>query len=100
MRPIGNGVLLIGAGNDLWATLCLGLQPRDRDQVLHGRETGTVKRLPHGEYVEVHQPLSRTRLFTLTQHEQPSPYEIGPGARIPKPTAEEYRALTREGGHH
>ncbi|MDX3800306.1 cytochrome bc complex cytochrome b subunit, partial [Streptomyces sp. AK04-3B] len=148
-------VLLLGGGNDIVAThlhlsinaitwfvrisvfvapvvaftvtkrICLGLQRRDRDMVLHGRETGAIRRLPHGEYVEVHEPLGRDRLFTLTQHEQHPPYEIGPlvdhnGVRrpvtvsqrvrarlaramfgadshIPKPTPEEYRELT--GGH-
>lgn len=50
-----------------WA---LGLQRRDRDEVLHGRETGVVKRLPHGEFIEVHEPLSRERLYLLTAHEQ------------------------------
>ncbi|WP_327314379.1 cytochrome bc1 complex cytochrome b subunit [Streptomyces sp. NBC_01235] len=150
-------VLLIGGGNDIVAThlhlsinaitwfvrvcvfvapvvaftvtkrICLGLQRRDRDKVLHGRETGTIKRLPHGEYVEVHAPLDRAQLFTLTQHEQAPPYEIGPlvdhnGVRrpvtvsqrvrarlaramfgtdshIPKPTPEEYRELTGGKGH-
>ncbi|MER7841626.1 ubiquinol-cytochrome c reductase cytochrome b subunit [Streptomyces sp. NPDC096040] len=50
--------------------VALGLQRRDRDQVLHGRETGIVKRLPHGEFVEVHEPLSRQELHQLSQHEQ------------------------------
>ena len=54
-----------------------GLQRRDRDKVLHGRETGTIKRLPHGEYIEVHEPLAQAELFTLTQHEQHPPYEVG-----------------------
>ncbi|MFI1505889.1 cytochrome bc complex cytochrome b subunit [Streptomyces sp. NPDC020597] len=148
-------VLLIGGGNDIVAThlhlsinaitwfvrisvfaapvvaftltkrICLGLQRGDRDKVLHGRETGAIRRLPHGEYIEVHEPLGQDRLFTLTQHEQHPPYEIGPlvdhnGVRrpvtlsqrvrarlaramfgadshIPKPTPEEYRELTR--GH-
>ncbi|MFH8938151.1 cytochrome bc1 complex cytochrome b subunit [Streptomyces griseosporeus] len=101
-------VLLIGGGNDIVAThlhlsinlitwfvriavfvapplaffvtkrMCLGLQRRDRDKVLHGRETGTIKRLPSGEYVEIHEPLTQAQLFTLTQHEQSPPYEIGP----------------------
>ncbi|MCN9239731.1 cytochrome bc complex cytochrome b subunit [Streptomyces sp. RY43-2] len=151
-------VLLVGGGNDLWAThfhlsinaitwfvriaffvvpvlafvltkrICLGLQRRDRDKVMHGRETGIIKRLPTGGYVEIHEPLSPERLFTLTQHEQAPPYEIGPlvdaggvtrqigrahrlrarlakalygpQARIPKPTAEEYRELTSKGDHH
>jgi ubiquinol-cytochrome c reductase cytochrome b subunit len=57
-----------------WA---LGLQRKDRDELLHGRETGIIKRMPNGEYVEVHAPLSPERLSLLTQQEQ---YEaIGPG---------------------
>jgi ubiquinol-cytochrome c reductase cytochrome b subunit len=150
-------VLLIGGGNDIVAThlhlsinaitwfvrvsvfvvpvlafvvtkrVCLGLQRRDRDKVLHGRETGTIRRLPHGEYTEVHEPLSQAQLHTLTQHEQEPPYEIGPlvdangvrrpvsrsrrvraglaramfgpGTRIEKPTVEEYREVT-SGDHH
>ncbi|GGT12881.1 cytochrome bc1 complex cytochrome b subunit [Streptomyces chromofuscus] len=148
-------VCLIGGGNDIVATylhlsintitwfvriafflgpvlafvvtkrICLGLQRRDRDKVLHGRETGTIKRLPHGEYIEVHAPLTQAQRHTLTQHDQPPPYEIGPrvdaggvrrpvtvsqrvrerlaramfgpGSHIPKPTPEEYREITR--GH-
>jgi ubiquinol-cytochrome c reductase cytochrome b subunit len=145
-------VLLIGGGNDIVAThlhlsinaitwfvrigvfvlpvaafivtkkICMGLQRRDRAKVLHGMETGTIKRLPNGEYIEVHEPLSQARLFTLTQHEQNPPYEVGPevdaggvrrkvkrserlrarlakamfgpDARIEKPTVEEYREIT------
>ncbi|MGW1749709.1 cytochrome bc1 complex cytochrome b subunit [Streptomyces sp. NPDC002092] len=151
-------VLLIGGGNDIVAThlhlsinsitwfvrvsffvapvvtflvtkrICMGLQRKDRDKVLHGRESGTIKRLPHGEFVEVHEPLAQDQLFTLTQHEQNPPYEIGPlvdanGVRrpvrpgqrvrarlarvmfgseshIPKPTVEEYRELTSGDHHH
>jgi ubiquinol-cytochrome c reductase cytochrome b subunit len=100
----------------------LGLQRRDRDTVLHGRETGVIKRLPHGEFVEVHAPLSQERLHLLTQHEQYEPIGTYPGAdggdaatavrgtrklrarlsrafygedaQIPKPTAQEYRQIT------
>ncbi|MFF9276308.1 cytochrome bc1 complex cytochrome b subunit [Streptomyces griseosporeus] len=150
-------VLLIGGGNDIVAThlhlsinlitwfvriavfvapplaffvtkrMCLGLQRRDRDKVLHGRETGTIKRLPSGEYVEIHEPLTQAQLFTLTQHEQSPPFEIGPrvdanGVRrtvrpsqrvrarlarvmfgdhshIPKVTPEEYREQLTGGEH-
>ncbi|KPI07234.1 hypothetical protein OK074_3932 [Actinobacteria bacterium OK074] len=150
-------VLLIGGGNDLWAThfhlsinvitwsvrvgffavpvlayvvtkrICMALQRADREKVLHGRETGTIKMLPHGEYIEVHAPLPQDELFTLTQHDQQQPYELGPlvdanGVRrrvkpsqrlrarlargmygpdtqIPKPTVEEYREIT-SGDHH
>ncbi|MGW5440130.1 cytochrome bc1 complex cytochrome b subunit [Nocardia asteroides] len=36
---------------------CIGLQRSDRAVLEHGIETGVIKRLPHGEYIEVHQPL-------------------------------------------
>jgi|SwirhisoilCB3_FD_contig_91_693638_length_1966_multi_5_in_0_out_0_2 ubiquinol-cytochrome c reductase cytochrome b subunit len=37
--------------------LCLGLQRHDREILEHGVETGIIKRLPSGEFIEVHQPL-------------------------------------------
>jgi ubiquinol-cytochrome c reductase cytochrome b subunit len=37
--------------------LCLGLQRHDREVLEHGIETGIIKRLPTGEFIEVHQPL-------------------------------------------
>jgi ubiquinol-cytochrome c reductase cytochrome b subunit len=93
-------VALINGGNDLiathfglsinqimWATrigifvlppiafvvtkrLCLSLQRADRELVLHGRETGRLLRLPSGEFVEVHEPISPEKAFLLTSHEQ------------------------------
>ncbi|MEV7323101.1 cytochrome bc complex cytochrome b subunit [Streptomyces sp. NPDC093970] len=100
--------------------VALGLQRRDRDSVLHGRETGVIKRLPHGEYVEIHQPISQARLHSLTAHEQYRPLRpapgpdpdaavpartqrlrgrlsralYGPGTQVPKPTAAEYREIS------
>ncbi|MFI1485648.1 cytochrome bc complex cytochrome b subunit [Streptomyces sp. NPDC020747] len=152
------GVLLIGGGNDIVAThlhlsinsitwfvrigffvvpviafvvtrrVCMALQRGDRDKVLHGRESGVIRRLPHGEFVEVHEPLTPAQRFTLTQHEQDVPYDVGPlvdangverkvkpsqrlrarlaramygqNAQIPKPTVEEYRELTSSDDHH
>ena len=37
--------------------ICLGLQMHDREVLEHGIETGVIRRLPHGEFSEVHQPL-------------------------------------------
>ncbi|TRV75925.1 ubiquinol-cytochrome c reductase cytochrome b subunit [Streptomyces sp. 130] len=151
-------VMLIGGGNDIWAThfslslnaiswfvriaffvgpviafvvtrrICLGLQRRDKEKVLHGRESGLIKRLPHGEFVEVHEPLSPEARYKLTAHEQYKPLEIGPTVdengverkvsritkvrarlskslygennQIVKPTAEEYKEITSGHGHH
>jgi ubiquinol-cytochrome c reductase cytochrome b subunit len=43
-----------------WVTyrFCIGLQRGDRAVLEHGIETGIIKRLPHGEFIEVHQPLA------------------------------------------
>src|SRR4051812_49586996 len=42
-----------------WITyrLCLGLEKHDREVLEHGIETGVIRRLPNGEFIEVHQPL-------------------------------------------
>jgi len=58
--------------------LCLGLQRADRAILEHGIETGIIKRLPHGEFIEVHQPLGGT-----DGHGHPIPLEYQ-GARVPK----------------
>ncbi|GHH62850.1 cytochrome bc1 complex cytochrome b subunit [Streptosporangium violaceochromogenes] len=36
--------------------ICLGLQRSDAAVIGHGVESGVIKRLPHGEYIEVHVP--------------------------------------------
>ena len=151
-------ILLVAGGNDLFAThfhlslnaitwacrilffvgpviaftvtkrWCLGLQRIDRDKVLHGRESGTIKRLPHGEFIEVHEPLDAAALHTITAHEQLQPLELpaavdengvknkvspitkvraklsqsyfGEAAQIPKPTPEEHAEISSGHGHH
>jgi ubiquinol-cytochrome c reductase cytochrome b subunit len=37
--------------------ICLGLEMHDREVLEHGIETGVIRRLPSGEFIEVHQPL-------------------------------------------
>ncbi|MGH8870034.1 MAG: cytochrome bc1 complex cytochrome b subunit [Actinomycetes bacterium] len=56
--------------------ICLGLQRRDREILLHGHETGQVRRLPSGEYVEVHAPASAEERAKLTAHEVHRPLEL------------------------
>lgn len=51
--------------------VALALQRRDRALVLHGKETGNLIRLPHGEYIEIHEPLNdyeRWRLVSFESH--------------------------------
>jgi ubiquinol-cytochrome c reductase cytochrome b subunit len=102
--------------------ICLSLQRADREAVLHGKETGRLVMLPHGEYIEIHEELSPEKKFTLTQHEQPKAitlvaedsqgvlnpkgfrarlqarFSAANAENIPKPTATEIKEL--ESGHH
>jgi ubiquinol-cytochrome c reductase cytochrome b subunit len=68
--------------------ICLSLQRADRELVLHGRETGRLVMLPHGEFVEVHEELTPEKKWLLTQHEQAAPIELElvdrAGVRNPK----------------
>ncbi|WP_041302479.1 cytochrome bc1 complex cytochrome b subunit [Mycolicibacterium rhodesiae] len=58
-----------------WA---IGLQRSDRAVLEHGIETGIIKRLPHGAYIELHQPLG-----PVDDHGHPLPLEYQ-GAAVPK----------------
>jgi ubiquinol-cytochrome c reductase cytochrome b subunit len=57
---------------------CVGLQRSDRAVLEHGIETGIIKRLPHGAYIELHQPLG-----PVDAHGHPIPLEYQ-GAAVPK----------------
>jgi ubiquinol-cytochrome c reductase cytochrome b subunit len=63
-----------------WVTkrICLGLQRRDRDRVLHGSESGVIVVSPDGEFSEVHAPLADVTAYRLTAHERQAPLELGP----------------------
>ena len=102
--------------------ICLSLQRADREAVLHGKETGRLVMLPHGEYIEIHEELSPEKKFALTQHEQPkaialvtednqgvlnpkgiraklqAKFSAANAENIAKPTASEVKEL--ESGHH
>jgi ubiquinol-cytochrome c reductase cytochrome b subunit len=53
--------------------ICLGLQRRDQAKLLHGYESGRVLRLPHGEFIEVHEPLSVKELAVITSKKDIAP---------------------------
>lgn len=53
--------------------ICLALQRKDRELVLHGVESGQVVQLPHGEFIEVHKPLDEYRRYKLVSFESPAP---------------------------
>ncbi len=56
--------------------MCLSLQRRDRDLVLHGRESGRIVRTAEGKFFEVHEPLPAHERWVLVQHESPRPLQI------------------------
>jgi ubiquinol-cytochrome c reductase cytochrome b subunit len=80
MTWIGRIAVLLFPPLVYWITyrVCLGLQRGDREVLEHGVETGIIKRLPHGEFIEVHQPLGG-----VDPHGHPIPLEYQ-GASVPK----------------
>nr|WP_245797546.1 cytochrome bc complex cytochrome b subunit [Mangrovactinospora gilvigrisea] len=108
---------------------CMGLQRKDKALALHGRESGNMVKLPHGEFTEAHIPLEPEQLYPLVSYDQQVPlklppavdengvkrkvslntkmrarmsaYYFGEKSQIPKPTVEEYKEIASgHGGHH
>ncbi|WP_425861515.1 cytochrome b [Arthrobacter sp. TWP1-1] len=51
--------------------VALALQRKDREIALHGRETGRIVRLPHGEFQEIHAQLDDYKRYKLVGYESP-----------------------------
>jgi ubiquinol-cytochrome c reductase cytochrome b subunit len=60
-------------GFNIARRVCIALQKKDRELVLHGFETGRIVRLPGGEYVEVHQPVDEYERWRLISRDRPEP---------------------------
>ena len=58
--------------------ICIGLQRSDREVLEHGIETGVMKMMPNGAFVEIHQPLGE-----VDEHGHPVPLPYA-GAPVPK----------------
>ena len=58
--------------------IALALQRKDREIALHGRETGRIVRLPHGEFIEVHEPVDDYKRYKLVSFNSPE-------VMVPKP---------------
>ena len=77
--------------------IAVGLQRRDRDLLLHGRETGRILRMPTGEFLEIHEPVDEeTRAVLLSKHDAaplPTPEAADEqGVRNPKARAGRLRS--------
>jgi ubiquinol-cytochrome c reductase cytochrome b subunit len=53
--------------------ICLGLQRKDRELLEHGLETGIIRQLPDGEFVELHRPVSEEMRAVLLSRNDPPP---------------------------
>ena len=61
--------------------VCIALQKKDREIVLHGYESGRIVKLPGGEFIEVHQPLDEYDRWRLVSFETYEPLMIRPNSR-------------------
>ncbi|MEV7802644.1 cytochrome bc complex cytochrome b subunit [Microbispora sp. NPDC088329] len=54
----GRIAIFVGPAIAYWITyrVCIGLQRKDAEVLSHGVESGVIKRLPNGQYIEVHTP--------------------------------------------
>ncbi|PZF65094.1 ubiquinol-cytochrome c reductase cytochrome b subunit [Curtobacterium sp. MCBD17_013] len=76
-------MVVLGPFFAFWITkrVCLALQKKDREIVLHGYESGRIVRLPHGEYIEVHEQLDEYERWRLLQFNEYQPLMLRPNAR-------------------
>jgi ubiquinol-cytochrome c reductase cytochrome b subunit len=51
--------------------ICLGLQRKDRELLEHGLETGIIRQLPSGEFIEVTRPVSEELRAVLLSKKEP-----------------------------
>ena len=72
--------------------VCLALQKKDREIVLHGYESGRIVRLPGGEFVEVHQPVDEYERWKLVSYSDFKPLMLRPNAQGKIGVAEKLRA--------
>jgi ubiquinol-cytochrome c reductase cytochrome b subunit len=56
----------------------LALQRKDREAFLHGYETGRIVRLPDGDHIEVHAPISAEERWRILAAERPEPVILQP----------------------
>lgn len=79
--------------------ICIGIQRRERERVLHGSESGVMVRSAEGGFSEAHAPITHEEAFVATQHQTLAPI-AGNGLRaklsrwflaqpVPKPTPAE-----------
>jgi ubiquinol-cytochrome c reductase cytochrome b subunit len=86
---IARYAIFIGPVVAYWVTkrICLGLQRKDVHLLEHGVETGIIRQLPDGEYIEVTRPVDEEKQAVLEARSQLPQIEAPVGDDVPAPSA-------------
>ena len=89
---IARVLVFVGPAIAYFATkrICLGLQRKDKQMLLHGYESGIIRQMPNGEFIEVHKPLSEDARAVLESKAMP--------ALLPAPGSEDTNGIPAPSG--
>jgi ubiquinol-cytochrome c reductase cytochrome b subunit len=89
---IARVMVFVGPAIAYFATkrICLGLQRKDKEMLLHGYESGIIKQMPNGEFIEAHRPLSEDARAVLESKKVP--------ALLPAPGSEDANGIPAPSG--
>jgi len=97
---IARFAVILGPIIAYWVTkrICLGLQRKDAHLLEHGVETGIIRQLPTGEYVELTRPVDEDMRAVLEYNRVGAPQLTGPPTDadgVPSPGARSPLGRTR-----
>ena len=71
---IARVLVFVGPAFGFYVTrrICLGLQRKDAELLEHGLETGVIRQLPNGEFIEVHRPVNEDERAVLEAKKVPA----------------------------
>jgi ubiquinol-cytochrome c reductase cytochrome b subunit len=86
---IARYAIFIGPVVAYWVTkrICLGLQRKDMHLLEHGVETGIIRQLPSGEYIELTRPVSEEKRAVLESRTGLPQLEAPAGDEVPARSA-------------
>ena len=86
---IARYAIFIGPVVAYWVTkrICLGLQRKDNHLLEHGVETGIIRQLPNGEYIEMTRPVSEEMRAVLEARKELPQIAAPDGDDVPAPAA-------------
>jgi ubiquinol-cytochrome c reductase cytochrome b subunit len=101
---IARYAVFIGPVVAYWVTkrICLGLQRKDLHLLEHGVETGIIRQLPSGEYIEETRPVDEEARAVLESRKVPAALPSGPSAAdqdVPPPGMRGAMGRVRERMH-